>query len=198
MEQRDAIMRMAQWAADECEVQRVGPLKVPMMIKAALLAEATEPPFTHTFISTLGRYVEPEKPQDPETGYRTVNVTIGGVIPLPEVEMVPKLMGYLLAGFKPFGAEAPNTVESYPSLYEQPVEFYRWFEEVHPFADGNGRVGSILYNKLLGTLEWPYEHLVRPPDLWSEENKKKVAVEAWRQLAVRGYGEEVEVREGLL
>lgn len=34
-------------------------------------------------------------------------------------------------------------------------EAYEEFERIHPFADGNGRVGKILFNYLNGTLENP-------------------------------------------
>jgi fido (protein-threonine AMPylation protein) len=39
-------------------------------------------------------------------------------------------------------------------------EFYQEFETLHPFNDGNGRVGAILFNLLNGTLSDP---IVPPP-----------------------------------
>lgn len=42
-----------------------------------------------------------------------------------------------------------------------PLGFYREFLEIHPFADGNGRVGKILLNWKNGTLD---KDLVFPPD----------------------------------
>ena len=35
------------------------------------------------------------------------------------------------------------------------IEFYSEFELIHPFRDGNGRVGAIIYNWLNGTLDDP-------------------------------------------
>lgn len=40
-----------------------------------------------------------------------------------------------------------------------PVEFYHEFERIHPFADGNGRVGAILFNIMTGNF-W-----TNPPEM---------------------------------
>ena len=63
-----------------------------------------------------------------------------------------------------------------------PTEWYREFEEVHPFVDGNGRVGSILWNWLRGELRWPFLGLAAPPDLWSEQNRAAAQEHARRRL----------------
>lgn len=46
-----------------------------------------------------------------------------------------------------------------------PLEFYKEFELIHPFVDGNGRVGALLYNILSGTIDDP----VIPPDVFKGE-----------------------------
>ena len=36
-----------------------------------------------------------------------------------------------------------------------PEEAYKEFQIIHPFEDGNGRVGKIIYNKLKNSLDNP-------------------------------------------
>jgi hypothetical protein len=45
-----------------------------------------------------------------------------------------------------------------------PAEFYKEFEDIHPFFDGNGRTGKVLYNWLNGTLHDP----VWPISFWGD------------------------------
>ena len=45
----------------------------------------------------------------------------------------------------------------------EPLEFYREFEQIHPFVDGNGRTGKVLLNWLNGSLENP---VFPPSDFW--------------------------------
>lgn len=93
------------------------------------------------FIRTLGWLIEPARNLHPShESWRRGNVRIGlAPIQPPTPVQVPRLMKLYIEGFPELTAE----------------EAYLGFEQIHPFTDGNGRVGAILYNFKLGTLENP-------------------------------------------
>lgn len=99
-------------------------------------------------IQELGRIVEPRAVLAPE--WRTCNVRVGESIK-PDWTRVPLLMEGLISAWPDMDA----------------VDWFQGYEEIHPFADGNGRTGNILYNWHLGTLADP----VMPPNLWNDPRR---------------------------
>lgn len=96
----------------------------------------------------LGHLIEPYVNSGQR--YRNVNVRVGSSIK-PGHEEVPRLMNKLL--------DAQDWLN--------PDEWFKEYEEVHPFADGNGRSGVILFNYLGGTMQNP----VWPPNFWGDPRR---------------------------
>jgi hypothetical protein len=94
-------------------------------------------------IITLGTLVERKKNA---LGMRTCGVRVGSRV-CPNPNEVPRMVDRLI--------ELMSTMT--------PIEFYKEFEEIHPFVDGNGRTGKILLNWKNGTLLDP---IFPPSDLF--------------------------------
>ena len=136
--------RVIRWAAEECKRQRSGELSVAWMLDAweYALAFRLRSPAERDILNLAG-CVEPEVNAN---GYRRCGVRVGSDVKGPW-EQVPRQVAQLVA--------AVDTLT--------PDEWYREYESVHPFRDGNGRTGTILFNWLRGSLGDP----IHPPD-WDD------------------------------
>jgi hypothetical protein len=94
-------------------------------------------------VLALGAIVEPRHNAG---GLRRVGVRVGADVKMHS-DRVPAALNRLLEGQRDV----------------EPGEWYRQFEEVHPFRDGNGRTGNILFCWLRGILDAPED----PPDFWA-------------------------------
>lgn len=93
-------------------------------------AISDEESLTHEVVKTGHRHILEDRQPDIAGEYRTIQVYVGDTTPPPPV-VVESEMDKLLSW-------VPN----------DPLEAIEWhigFEQIHPFADGNGRVGRLLY-----------------------------------------------------
>ena len=135
------------FCAEECKRQQSGETSVYNMCEAfsyvsGLLFCIEEPDYKWRVERVLdaARFVEPEKNLE---GFRKQPVTVKGtVIPVQDFQRKLELLFEYVS---------------------DPTEWYKEFQLVHPFNDGNGRVGSLFFNFLSGTLKNP----VAPPDLFN-------------------------------
>lgn len=145
----DPDARVAYWAAQECTWQRSGAMSVAWMLDAwAYAMEHQYDDITDDDVLKLGALVEPDFNRN---GIRMVGVRVGWSVKLSP-ELVP-------AALKSWITEILDDME--------PAEAFRQYEEIHPFVDGNGRSGSIIFNWLNGTLSAP----IHPPNLWDDPRR---------------------------
>lgn len=136
--------------AQECARQRSGEMSVSDLAHAVYFAHRMMygEPVSVESIEILGSIVEPRVNA---RGFRRLPVFIDGRVA---------------------GVHADNirsTLEALCDAYNcgrvSGAEFYQEFESIHPFADGNGRVGFVLYNLgnlgLSGHLQAAPEYIVK-------------------------------------
>jgi hypothetical protein len=135
------------WAAEECERQQSGELSVANLCNALDFAKGyvkLHRILTVHNITLLGQLVEPEKNK---RGFRQVPVHFFDLsTALPAHQITSALT---------------SLIENGRTL--SPTEWYKEFEKIHPFIDGNGRVGAILFNVRNGTLDNP----ITPPNVFT-------------------------------
>lgn len=146
----NSIVRVTKWASKECHKQQSGELSVSWMVSGwayaydIYLHDPHQAP-TVQMIQELGSIVELRK--NVKNQWRRGGVMVGGSVKAPPLE-VPRLMEALVEAWDKLDSDI----------------WYREFEEIHPFLDGNGRTGNILWNWHKGTLA-PRD-LSFPPDFW--------------------------------
>jgi len=137
--------------AQECHWQQSGELSVAWMFEGWRYAAAHRSEWIAVEdILELGRLIEPGKNRN---GFRQVGVRVGSSVKM-DWSLVSDALNSLVKATPPL-----NSITEVEA-----IEWFRQYEEIHPFVDGNGRTGNLLFNWLKGTLEVP----VMPPNLWSD------------------------------
>lgn len=126
------------FCAGECHRQKSGALSVYWMVTAYNRAAELGDKFSVSYVLELAALIEPAANRN---GFRTTPVTFSTA----DISVV---------------LAAENVASQVDSLVTHgdllsALEFYVYFEEIHPFADGNGREGAILYNVRGGTMDNP-------------------------------------------
>lgn len=157
-------MGIVEYCALECERQRSGEFSVYNMVHAWLYAMMFKQSRMNVKIDDIALYGQLVEPLKNWQGIRTSKIYVGdgfGYIEKMQPERIHMALAQLLDSYYD-GSLRPM----HPLAVTSEDQFYYDFENIHPFMDGNGRTGKILYNYLRDTLEKP----AMPPNFWGSSN----------------------------
>lgn len=187
-------LNIIQYCADECKRQRSGEMSVYDLVNAWNYASETynrikkiqntyvpdeemkdwfppknewKPPIISlNWIAEIGTIIEPH---DNKKGFRTIPIGVtdghGGWIEKAPADTITDKLNRLLEAYYEDNL-FPRDYGTHSLSVTSEDEFYYEFEEIHPFVDGNGRTGKVLYNYLTGNLNKP----IMPPNFWGGSN----------------------------
>jgi len=160
-------LEIIRYCAEECKRQGSGEVSVYNMCNAWDYMQNVHdqnPTYLDLdLIAHIGMLVEPVKNRD---GFRTIPIYVGNRFEMVEKApfgRIPTLLEMLINSY--YEGE-PITEMMHPLAKTPAQQFYYDYENIHPFRDGNGRSGKIIYNYLCGTLNHP----IMPPNFWGSSN----------------------------
>lgn len=134
----------------------------------------TKKPITHTEVLRLHAIIAADVMDQGQAGrYRDIRVRVGRYVP-PAPELVSGLMAELLEWWNAKSAQWSPVITS-------AIVHYR-FEEIHPFADGNGRTGRTLALWELYRRGFDTHHIFSVDEVyWENRPQYYAALEAVRR-----------------